>query len=53
MIGFYSLKILKLRIINGRIKYENGEIIVQNSVNIIQDKLNGEFYRKFIYVKDK
>ena len=49
MMGFYSLKILKLKIINGRIKYENGKIVVQNSVNIIQDKFNGEFSRKFIY----
>ena len=43
LIGFYSLKILKVKLINGKISYDKGKIIVQNSVNILQDKFNNDY----------
>ena len=48
LLGFYSLKIMKLRLINGRIIFENGEIKIENSVNIIEEKFSEEFSKNLI-----
>lgn len=43
LIGFYSLKVMKFKLLNGKMYYKNGKLYIQNSVNIIQEKLSKEF----------
>lgn len=45
--GFYSLKIMKLKLINGRMFLENGKIKIQNSVNRIENGLSDDYSQNF------
>ena len=47
LIGFYSLKIMNLKLINGRILFEDGKFEIQNSVNRIEDGLSSSFSQNF------
>lgn len=48
LIGFYSFKIMKFRLLNGKIWLENGKIVVQNTVNVLKDKFSDEFSKILI-----
>lgn len=48
LIGFYSLKIMFLRLLTGRIVFKDGKINIENSVNIVEDGFNSEFSKQFI-----
>ena len=50
MIGFYSIKVMKIKLVYGKISFNDGEIVVQNSVNIINKKLNKNFLKQ-LYIK--
>ena len=45
-VGFYSIKIMKMKLLNGMIGAKNGKIVVENSVNIINSKINQEYLKK-------
>ncbi len=45
MKGFYSIKVLFIKILNGKIEFQNGKIIVDNSVNFLGGKMNKRFAR--------
>ena len=46
LVGFYSLKIMKIKLINGKISYVGGDILIENSVDIIINKLNKDFSKR-------
>ena len=48
LIGFYSMKVFFIKFLTGRIRYENNEFKIENSVNIIKEEFNEEFTKKLI-----
>ena len=48
LLGFYSMKVFFIRFLTGRIRYENNEFKIENSVNIIKEEFNEEYTKKFI-----
>lgn len=47
LIGFYSLKIMNLKLINGRIMFRDGKLQIENSVNRIENGLSSGFTQNF------
>ena len=48
LVGVYSLKIMFLKILTGRVKFENEELQVENLANILENEKNADFSKQLM-----
>lgn len=50
LVGVYSIKIMILKILTGRIRYNDGDFHVENIANVLENDTDGE-YSKFLTIQ--